>query len=119
MSGAGSSPSSRDNVLPFARPQPTPPPKIPEHLLLTTETSLRATDAYVRLLHGRLEHARRARSGRDLGRSEASALHRVVAASDALQRACGNALGQIDQQLATRAHLVAQAAAELVPGGCR
>ncbi|HKG37557.1 MAG TPA: hypothetical protein VKB25_01080 [Conexibacter sp.] len=76
-------------------------------------------DVYVRRLHDRLETARRARIDGDLGRLEASGLHRVIAASDALQHSCEEALAQIDRQLATRARLVAQAAANLVPGGGR
>jgi primosomal protein N'' len=115
-----SSPSaSGGNVLVFARPRRSASSAPPEHIRLASETSLRASDVYVRLLHDRLERARRARIGGGLGRLEASALHRVIAASDALQRACEDALAQIDRQLATRARLVAQAAGELVPDGSR
>lgn len=91
----------------------------PEHLRLAGEASLRASDVYVRLLQDRLEHARRARVGGGLGRLEASALLRVIAVSDALQRSCEEALAQIDRQLAARARLVGEAAAEVVPGGER
>lgn len=107
------------SVLPFVRPRRPPSAEVPRHLLTAGETSLRATEVYVRLLHDRLEHARRARVGGGLGRLEACELHRVIGVSDALQRSCEDALAQIDHQLATRARLVAQAAAELVPGAGR
>jgi hypothetical protein len=105
-------------VLPFARPRRSPA-EVPEHLLTASEMNLRATEVYVRLLHDRLEHARRARVGGGLGRLKAVELHRVIGVSDTLQRSCEDALAQIDRQLAMRARVVAQAAAELVPGGGR
>ena len=114
-----SSPEPRGNVLAFTRPRRARSFGVPEHLRLTSETSLRASDVYVRLLHDRLEYARRARVGGGLGWLEAGALHRVIAASDALQGACEEALAPIDRQLAVRAQLVARTAAELVPGGGR
>jgi hypothetical protein len=119
MSQHGSASSREGNVLPFARPRRSPPIEVPEHLRSASEASLRATDVYVRLLHDRLEHARRATTGGSLGRLEAGALQRVLAASDALQHACEDALAQIDRQIATKARLVAEAAAERVPGGRR
>jgi hypothetical protein len=115
MSRHRSSPSaSRGNVLAFAPPLRPPWSEPPKHVRLASEASLRASDVYVRLLCDRLETARRARVGGDLGRLEASALHRVIAASGALQHACEDALAHIDRQLAERARLVAHAAAELV-----
>jgi len=114
-----SPPAQSDNVLAFARPWRPRSSDPPEHLRLASEASLRASDVHVRLLYDRLETARRARLGGGLGRLDASALHRVIATSDVLQHACEEALAQIDRQLAERADLVAQAAAELVPGGGR
>ncbi|HET6448682.1 MAG TPA: hypothetical protein VFG31_06185 [Conexibacter sp.] len=119
MSRHGSGSSHEENVLPFARPRRPRSTKLPEHLVTASEASVRATEVYARLLHDRLEHARRARVGGGLGRLDASALQRVIAASDALQHACEDALAQIDRQIATRARLVAQAAAERVPSGRR
>ena len=110
-----SPPAQRGNVLAFARPRRPPSSEPPEHVRLASEASLRASEVHVRLLYDRLETARRARVGGGFGRLEASALHRVVATSEALQHACEEALAQIDRQLAARARLVAQAAAELVP----
>jgi hypothetical protein len=113
-------PASSGNVLAFARPRRPPSSEPPEQLRLASEASLRATAVHVRLLHDRLEMARNAcRLGGGLGRLETSALHRVIAASDALQHACEEALAQIDRRLAAQARLVGNAAAELVPGGVR
>jgi hypothetical protein len=114
-----SPPAQTGNVLAFARPRRPRSSKPLEHLRLASEAILRATDVHVRLLYDQLEMARRARVGGGLGRLEAGALHRVIAASDALQHACEEALAQINPQLAARARLVGQAAAELVPGGSR
>lgn len=119
MSGHGSASSRDGTVLPFARPRRSPPIEVPEHVRSASEAGLRATEVYVRLLHDRLEHARRATTAGSLGRLDAGALQRVIAASDALQGACENALAQIDRQIATKARLVADAAAERVPGGRR
>lgn len=120
MSGHRSTPTTRrGNVLVFTRPRRPRSSEPPEHLRLASETSLRESDVYVRLLCDRLESARRVRVGGGLGRLEATALLRVIASSDALQRSCGEALAQIDRQLAERADLVAQAAAEVVPDGGR
>jgi len=114
-----SPPSQSENVLAFARPRRPRSSEPPEYLRLASEASLRASDVHVRLLCDRLEIARCARVGGGLGRLEAGALHRVIAASDALQHAYEQAFAQIDRQLAERADLVAQAAAERVPGGDR
>ena len=111
-----SAPAQKGNVLAFARPQRPPSSEPPEQLRLASEASLRATAVHVRLLHDRLEMARRVRVGGGLGRLETSALHRVNAASDALQHACEEALAQIDHRLAAQARLVGDAAAEVVPG---
>ena len=104
-------------VIPFQRPVRPPASPAPEHLLRATEASLRATGVYRRLLNGRLELARTTHAPAGLGRLDGAALLRVVAASDALQRATEEALAQIEPQLADRARLVAEAEREIVPGG--
>jgi hypothetical protein len=89
----------------------------PEHLLRTTEASLRATDVYLRVVTFRLELARRSSNPAGLGRLDAAALLCIAAALDALQSAAENALEQIDRQAAARARLAAETAREGVPHG--
>lgn len=113
----GTASSHESNVLPFASPRRPRSGEFPEQLVTASEASLRATEVYVRLLQDRLEHARRATISGSLGRLDAGTIQRVITASDALQQVCEDALSQIDRQIATRARLVAQAAAERVPGG--
>ena len=107
---------ARGKVIPFSRPTPSSSATAPEHLQRGTEASLRATDVYVRLLHDRLELARRTTGQDPLGRLDGPALLHVAAVSDALQRAAEDALAQIEPQLAMRARLVAETAREVVLG---
>jgi hypothetical protein len=104
-------------VIPFERPVRAPASPAPEHLLRTTEASLRATEVYLRLLNDRLELARTTHAPGGLGGLDGAVLLRVAAASDALQCAAEDALAQIERQLANRARFVAEAAREIVPGG--
>jgi hypothetical protein len=93
---------------PFQRPVRSPASPVPEHLLRTTEASLRATDVYLRLVSFRLDLARHTDSAAGLGRLDGAALMRIAAASDALQSAAENALAQIDRQAARKARLAAE-----------
>ncbi len=87
----------------------------PERLLRTTEATLRATDIYSRLLHDRLELARRSGDHGPLGALDGVALLRVQAVAEALRNAAADALAQTDGELAWCAQLVAEAAREAVP----
>lgn len=104
-------------VIPFQRPVRQPRPTAPEHLVRTTEASLRETDVYLRVLTFRLELARRSSNPAELGRLDAAALLPITAAAAALQDAAEHALAQIDRQAARRARLAAETAREGVPHG--
>ena len=101
-----------DKLLAFERPARSRC-TAPEHQLRTTEATLRATDVYTsllhhRLLHHRLELARRTGDRAGLGRLDGAALVRVGAVADALGSALEHALAQIEADLATRARLLAE-----------
>jgi hypothetical protein len=107
----------RGKVIPFHRPVRQPTSAAPEHLVRSTEASLRATDVYLRIVTFRLELARRSSNPAELDGLDAAALLRIAVASGALQDAAENALVQIDGQAASRARLAAEMAREGVPHG--
>ncbi|HXE94250.1 MAG TPA: hypothetical protein VN544_10655 [Gaiellaceae bacterium] len=107
----GGQPSAGGKLLAFERPARSRC-TAPEQQLHATEATLRATDVYARLMHHRLELARRTGDRAGLGRLDGAALVRVAVVADALGSALEQALAQIEADLATRARLVAETVRE-------